>query len=326
MKTTALCIGILGAALASASAEEPMKTADGYPDRPITVIVPWGAGGGSDTVARAWGNAMGEVLGQPLQVVNKPGGGGLAGVPDFMAAPKDGYTLFQTVDNAVSDHVAERLRENPATDWEPLCATQITFSQLYIRPDDARFSDFEDVLAYAKENPGALTVANTGNPGTMDRLLVTFLEQALDFDTRAIAFDKPAERYASIIGGTVDLMLEQPGDVRAYVDAGQIKPILTFFDERPAMFADVPTHREAGAEFDPLLRFRGFWVHPDVPQERKDLLETACRAAFDSEEYRAFNKKGFMDLVDSYRGSADFRTMIENEIELYTEAFKAAGL
>jgi len=312
-------------AAAAAGAQE-LRTEDGFPERPITIIVPWGAGGGSDTLSRAWGSAMSDVLGQAVQVVNKPGGGGIAGVPDFMTAPADGYTLFQTVDIAITDHVAGRLRENPATDWRPLCATQITFSQLYIRPDDERFSDFESFLAYAQQNPGELTVANIGNPGTKERLLMTFLESELDFDTAVIAFDNPSERYASLIGGTVDALLEQPGDVRNFVDAGQMQPILTFFNERPDLFADVPTHMEVGASFEPMLRFRGFWTHADTPPERVALLEDACSRAFNTEDYQDFNARGFMDVVDSYRSSDAFRQMIETEIVLYTEAFEQAGL
>ena len=141
-----------------------------------------------------------------------------------------------------------------------------------------------------------------------------------------IAFDNPSERYASLIGGTVDALLEQPGDVRNFVDAGQMQPILTFFNERPDLFADVPTHLEVGASFEPMLRFRGFWTHADTPPERVALLEDACSRAFNTEDYQDFNARGFMDVVDSYRSSDAFRQMIETEIVLYTEAFEQAGL
>ncbi|MEM8550756.1 MAG: tripartite tricarboxylate transporter substrate binding protein [Pseudomonadota bacterium] len=322
--TILTCLAALGVTSGVAQAE--MRTEDGFPQRPITIIVPYGPGGGSDTVARALGNAMGDVLGQSVQVVNKPGGGGLAAVPDFMTAPKDGYTILQGVDIAVANHVAGRLRESPAETWSPLCATQITFSQIYVRPDDDRFSNFESLLGYTKQNPGELTIANVGNPGVKESLLMTFMKDEVGLDMRSIAFDKPSERYASVIGGTVDVLLEQPGDVRSFVEAGQLKPVLTFFSERPAAFSEVPTHQEMGATFDPLLRFRGFFLHPDVPEERRALLAEACEAAFQSEDYQTFNKSKYMDLVDSYRGPDAFKTMLSNEIELYRVAFEKAGL
>jgi tripartite-type tricarboxylate transporter receptor subunit TctC len=299
------------------------KPAD-FPERPLTMIVPYGAGGGSDQLARAMASAMEETLGQPIQVVNKPGGGGMAAVPDFMTAPADGYTVLEAIDDAVTNYVSGKLAENPGTDWEPLCMAQVTFSQIYIRPDDDRFSDWDSFVDYAKENQ--VTVANVGNLGSMERINMLKIEQALGFESNQIAFDEPAERYAALIGAQVDALFEQPGDVRNFLDAGQMKPILSIYPDRPSAFADVPTHIEAGADFEALLRFRGFYVHPDVPEDRKRFLKASCKQGFDSASFQEFNESKYMTLIDSYRDTEGSKELISKAVDTYTEVYKDIGL
>ena len=317
--TALFAVGLTGAAQAQ------QKPAD-FPQRPLTVVVPYGAGGGSDQLARAWVAAMEPIVGQPFQVVNKPGGGGLAAVPDFMTAPADGYTILQSIDDAVTNYASGRLKSNPATDWEPICMTQITFSQIYVRGDDTRFPDWKAFLDYAQANPGKASLANVGNLGSMERINMVQLEEELNFKSNQVAFDNPSERYAALIGGQVDAMFEQPGDVKAFLDAKQMRPILTFLTERPSAFGDVPTVREAGARFEPLLRFRGFWARPDAPADRRAYLEAACKQAFDSAEFQKFNEANFMTLIDSYRDTLGSRQLIESSANTYVAIYRKLGL
>ena len=140
----------LGAALMVPAAVQALEKPGGFPERPLTVIVPYGAGGGSDQLSRAWAAAMQDIVGVGIQVVNKPGGGGLAAVPDFMTARDDGYTILESIDNAVSNYASGKLKENPGTDWSPICMTQITFSQSYRDSDGARILIADSVKTYKK--------------------------------------------------------------------------------------------------------------------------------------------------------------------------------
>lgn len=316
----------LGLCLTVSATVQALDKPGGFPERPLTVIVPYGAGGGSDQLSRAWAAAMEPIVGVGIQVVNKPGGGGMAAVPDFMTARDDGYTILESIDDAVSNHASGKLKENPGSDWAPLCMTQITFSQIYIRPDDDRFGDWDGFVAYAKANPGKATIANVGNIGSMERINMLKIEQTLGFQTNQIAFDKPAERYAALIGGHVDALFEQPGDVRAFLDGGKMKPVLTLLKTRPAVFAEVPSLADIGAKFEPLLRFRGFYAKPGVPAERLAYLEAACKMAFDSGSYQDFNKKKFMHLIDSYRDGAGARNLIAESVKTYKEVYKELGI
>lgn len=315
----------LAASLGTATAQD-LEKPDGFGTRPLTMIVPFGAGGGSDQLARAMAAAMEEVAGLTFTVVNKPGGGGTAAIPDFMLAPADGYTIMEHIDNAVSAYAKGDIRENPAEDWIPLCMTQITFSQIYIRPDDERFSDWESFVAYAKAHPGEVTMANLGKVGSMELVVMSQLQDALGIEVKQIAFDKPAERYGALIGGHVDVLFEQPGDVKSFLDAGQMVPILTLLDHRPDAFAEVPTHNEVGADFEALTRFRGFYVREGVPEDRVAFLAAACEAAFNSDGYQEFNTSKFMHLIDSYRDTEGSIKLIDDAVATYRAMYEALGI
>ena len=323
--TPFLAAGMLAGTSVAASAGELVKPG-GFPERPVTLIVPYGAGGGSDQLSRAMAAALEKVIGMGVQVVNKPGGGGMAAVPDFMTAPADGYTIMESIDDAISNHASGKLKENPGVDWVPLAMAQITFSQIYVRPDDDRLTDWDAFVAYAKANPDQLKIANVGNLGSMERVNMLKIEQALGFKTNQIAFDKPAERYAALLGGHVDALFEQPGDVRAFLDADKMKPILTLFGKRPAAFATVPTLKDVGLDFEPLLRFRGFYTLPAVPEARRKYLEAALREAFDSDGFQAFNRKKYMHLIDSYRDTAGSKKLIAAAIDTYKAVYKEIGI
>ena len=314
--------GLVGAAAAFVMAAAPIAATaldkpDGYGRRPVTMIVPYGAGGGSDQLARAMAGAMEQVGGLTFQIVNKPGGGGTAAIPDFMISRPDGYTILEHIDDAVSAYASGKISANPAEDWIPLCMTQITFNQIYVRADDERFGSWEDFVAAAKDDPGGLTMANLGIVGSMELITMGQIEEALGIEVKQIAFDKPAERYGALIGGHVDALFEQPGDVRSFLDSGQIKPILTIFDERPDVFAEVPTHREAGADFEPLTRFRGFYVKAGTPEPIANYLEALCAEAFQTESYQEFNRSKYMHLIDSYRDTEGSLELIRNAIGIY---------
>lgn len=325
LKSVLFASAMAVAAVASTAASALDKVGN-FPSRPITIIVPYGAGGGSDQLSRAFGVAFDPITGVGSTVVNKDGGGGLAAIPDFMTAPKDGYTILQHIDDAVTAYVSGKLRENPAKDWVPVCMMQITFSQLYVRPDDSRFPDIQAVIKYAKDNPGKLTVANVGNLASMERVNTMKVEEALGIETNQISFDKPTERYAALIGGQVDAMFEQPGDVKNFLDAGQMKPVLTYYSERPKGFENVPTTKDIGVEFEPLLRYRGFFVHPGIGDKKIAYFEEGCKQAYESESFQKFNQAKFMDLIPSYRDREGSVKLIEDSIKTYEEVFSKLGL
>ncbi len=305
--------------------EAPAKPG-GFPDRPLTIIVPYAEGGESDLVTRALAAAMENVIGVTVLVVDKPGESGMAAVPEFMASPADGYTLLESIEEAAANYAAGKLKEDPAVDWWPLGMAQVTFSQIYIRPGDVRFADWQSFAAYARASPGDVKMANVASAGAMERVNLFKLEQLLGFKINQIGFDNPVERYAALIGGTVDALFEQPGDVASFLESGKMKPILTLYPERPSAYDNVPTLADIGVDFDPLLRYRGFWTLPGVPEARRRYLEWAVHAAWQSNAFQEFNRQRSMHLIDSYRSHEGAKAMLEKSIEAYRSLYREMRL
>jgi len=314
-----IALGFAGAAIA----EMPAKPGD-FPQRPVTMIVPFGAGGGSDQMGRAIAAPMQEVIGVPIQVVNKPGGGGRAAIPDFMSAPADGYTLLQFSDDVPTLYAAGKIKENPTVDWTPIGLGNIVFSQIYINADETRFTDWDSFVAYAKNNQ--VTMANVSHKGSMELVSMAAIEDVVGIKPQQISYDKPTERYAALIGKHVDTLFEQPSDVANFLEAKQMKPILTILRERPSAFPDVKALNDIGVDWEPILRIRGIFVRADVPADRKAYLEAAFHEAYKSDEFQAFLKKKYMTIIDSYADSAKASKTIDNMLDTYRAAYKKLGI
>lgn len=318
----ALVVGVHGAASAVAQPAKP----DNFPDRPLVIVVPYGKGGGSHQLSAAMAAALRKVIGQKVKLLNEPGEGGIKGLEAYLKMEPDGYAILQHIDDLVSLYAAGAIEVNPARDLEPLAITQITFSQIYIRALETRFTDWESFLEYAKANPDKVTIANVGAPRSMERVSMFNLEQATGLTAKTVAFDKPAKRYQALIRGDVDLLFEQPGDVRPFLDRKLIKPILTLLPERPSAFPEAASLGDIGVKMATLLRFRGFYVHKQVPEAHRKYLEWAFAEAFKSRRYQKFNRKKYMDLIDSYRDTEGSRELLDEAVGTYRQAYQRMGI
>ena len=326
--TAAALASFAGVALAGECkvSESSMAKPGGFPDRALTMIVPYGPGGGSGQVAAAMAEAVSGLTSVGINRDHKPGGSGTVGMTAYMAAPADGYTVLEHIDDASSAHALDSSKPNPAVDLIPLVISQVTFSQIYIRTNETRYTDWPSFVDWVKAQDGKATIANVSKEGSMERVIMKFITEASDMEIQQISFDKGAPRYGALLGGQVDALFEQPGDVRKFLDADNFKPILTVFNERPGVFSDVPTHREMGMNFEPLLRFRGFYVHKDAPADRVDWLKWAFQRAYCEDSYQAYNESKFMTVIDSYRDTNGAIDMINGAIAQYRDVYKEMSL
>ena len=322
----AFSAGVAMAACATDGLPASMDRPGGFPERALRMIVPYGPAGGSGQVAQAMAQAVSDLTGVSINRDHKPGGSGTVGMTSFMASPEDGYTVMEHIDDASSAHALDSGRPNPAKDLIPLLISQITFSQVYIRVEEDRFSDWDSFVKWVKAQDGKATIANVSKEGSMERVSMKFLTDATGMKIQQISFDKGAPRYGALAGGQVDALFEQPGDVRKFIDAGMFKPIITLLKDRPAAFADVPSLADVGMDFEPLFRFRGFYVHAGAPEDRVKWLQWAFQKAFCEKSYQDFNENKFMNLIESFRDADGARELITSTIAQYRDVYKAMGL
>ncbi len=306
----------------ASSAEKP----GGYPVRALTMVVPYGPAGGSGQVSQAMAQAVSDLTGVSINRNHKPGGSGTVGMTAFMATPADGYSVLEHIDDASSAHALDSGRPNPATDLIPLVISQITFSQIYIRKEEERFNDWDSFVSWVKTQNGRATIANVSKEGSMERVTMKFITDATGMKIQQISFDKGAPRYGALAGGQVDALFEQPGDVRKFLDAGMFKPILTILKDRPGAFSSVPSLTDAGLDFDPLYRFRGFYTHKSAPADRVKWLKWAFQKAYCQPSYQKFNESKYMTLIESYRDTMGAKELINTTIAQYREVYKTMGL
>ena len=299
------------------------------PKRPITIILCYGKGGGSDPAVAAMQGPLSKIMGVKVNKINKPGGGGVNCLPDFQQAPPDGYTILQHGDGMASKYVSGDMNLHPTRDLTPIAITNVAPTAMFVNPKDERFvsdgvASWDKVVAYAKANPGKLNVSNINV--AMELATMGKLEEYFGFTTKQVMFDKPAQRYGAVIGGKLDVLMEQPGDVIKHVQAGKLLPVIAIWPERFKVFADTKaTGADYGLKWNPLLRIRSFWVKSDTPQEIKDYLDAVFAKAYQGDDHQAFLKRKALDIVNSYYGSKDMTKIFDEAVATYAKVFKATG-
>jgi tripartite-type tricarboxylate transporter receptor subunit TctC len=296
-------------AASAASAQEK------YPSRPVEIIVPWGPGGGADQLARTVAKLLEPMLGTSFPVVNAPGATGGAGMAKLLAAPADGYSMAIYIADSHALLAGASPRWTLA-DIQPV-AVMIKAPSFLFAADDGRFRTWADFEKEARSKPGTLKVATLGF-GSVDDMSLSALA-AKGIKLTQVPYAKPGERYVSVIGGHVDALYEQAGDVRQFITSKQIHPILVFGRERFAAFKDVPSSHELGLEVS-LPQFRSLVLKAGTPPGRVRLLSDALAKVAASAEYKEFLESQYAT-ADSFMDAAQAGPFLKAQLE----EMKSAG-
>jgi tripartite-type tricarboxylate transporter receptor subunit TctC len=288
-----------------------------FPSEPISIISGWL--GGTEQFLNAIAPEAEEDLDVPVMVVNKLGNEGLDAIREFQAAAPDGYTLLGILDLDAAAFAQGLIDVNPAEDEIPILIGNVAISQIYIRADESRYSDWDGLVAYATEH-AALKVATIGDPFNLENLSLASLEQAFGVVFQQVPYDLSPERYESLVKGQTDLLIDQPGDLKEFLDSGQFKPILTLWNKRVNGFENVPVPTEMGVDFTPLLRIRGLAAPKDTPQDCIEELEEAFNDAFNSEAFQQHLSERMLDLVPY---PEDPVAAMREQVELYQQLYEA---
>jgi tripartite-type tricarboxylate transporter receptor subunit TctC len=296
--------------IAALAAAWPAPAQERYPSRPVEFIVPFGPGGGADQLARKVARLLEPELKVSVPAVNVPGATGGTGMAKLVAGPADGYSMAVYI---ADTHALLATTANPRWKNEDLVPLGIMIRQpsaLFVKPDSP-WKTWNDVAKAAKASPGKLKVAVVGL-GSVDEMALKYMEgKGLKFT--AVPYAKPGERYTAILGGHADLLYEQPGDVRSFLDSKQMRAILIFNQERVLPdFADVMSSKEAGLEVY-LPQFRSVVVRAGTdPQRVKILADAVARVAADP-EYYAFLKES-LALRDSFIPARQAKKFLDGEL------------
>jgi tripartite-type tricarboxylate transporter receptor subunit TctC len=301
-----------------------LALAQSYPARPITFIVPWGAGGGTDTTARYFAAMLEKELGQPVNVVNRTGGSGVVGHSAIASAPPDGYTIGMITVEISMMHWQGLTELTPAS-YTPLALVNADPAGFTVR-SDSQWRSVKEVLDYAKANPGKLKASGTGQGGIWHLALAGLLNDA-KMPQNAIPWvpsNGAAPAMQDLVAGGVDVVTCSLPEARALIDAGKARP-LAVMDSKPSqLYPKAPTMKEAAGSSWTVSAWRGIAGPKGMPKDVADKLTATIKKIWDSKEFKDFaSSKGY---GTEWAAADDFaRFMAKGDADMGV-VMKAAGL
>jgi tripartite-type tricarboxylate transporter receptor subunit TctC len=293
--------------------------AQDFPTRPITLIVPWPAGGSTDTHLRKLAELAAKHLGQPVIVENKPGAGGMLGPLGMAGSAKpDGYTISQMTVAAFRQPYMQKVEWDPIRDFTYIIGVSgYTFG--VVVKSDSPFKTFDDFIAYAKANPGKLSYSSTGN-GTSPHLLMEEVSAKANVQLLHVPYKGNADSTQALLGGHVMAQSDATGWGK-FVDAGTFRLLVTFGDERTRWGA--PTAKELGYDivsYSPYGLVGPKGMDPKVVK----ILHDAFKKAMDEPENKKMLQQ--LDQVYWYKSTEDYNKWARDEVVLERAPIERAGL
>lgn len=310
--------GIFTAGMVATAAADELKKPEGYPSRPIEMTVPFGPGGGSDIFARAMVPHLEKLLGTSIAVVNRPGANSVVGLTHLVSQPADGYSI-SIITNDTLAAMATGATTLELDDFAWIARGVADVEMIFARTGDERFGSFDDYVKLAKSKPGALSMA-VGGQGGLETVVAALVNRGVGAKVKFIPYDKPAERYAAFLGGHTDLLLEEPSDMKPYLDDGKIKPLIQMIEDRPSKFADIPTAPEKGIDVTIGL-WRGVVAKKGTPQPIVEYLSAVVKQVLETPAFQeTYVKKRVLDIRSGYLGSEQFEASARKELEQIRQA------
>jgi tripartite-type tricarboxylate transporter receptor subunit TctC len=315
---------IIGAALASAPR---MAWAQGYPARPVTLIVPFAPGGASDVIARIVGEYLSRSLGQQFVIENVAGAGGTTGTTRAMRANPDGYTiqLGQMGTHAAAVALYPNLAYRPESDFEPIGMIAGLPIVLTARKDFPS-NDLHEFILYLKANAGTVNVAHAG-VGSITHATCLLLHSLIGVQPTFVPFNGAGPAMNALLGGQVDYICNAIPDAVSHIQGGTAKGYAITTAERSPTIPSVPTSKEAGMPGFDASAWNGLFAPKDTPKPVIDRLAGALDKALDDENVRnRLSELGCEIPAKSSRGPHALAALVTREIARWTPIIKAANI
>ena len=314
---------LAGAALALAvtgAAAQP------FPSKPISIVVPFAAGGPTDTVARTIAAAMEKPLGGTVVVENKAGAGGTIGANDVARAAPDGYRLLVWhIGMSTAPALYRKLPFDPLKDYQFIGLINDVPMTLLVRPN-LPVSNMQELVAYAKANKDKVTLANAGL-GAASHLCGLLFQKAIGQELTTVPYKGTAPAITDLMGGQVDILCDQTTNTTAQILGGKVKAIALTAPKRLDTLKDLPTAAEAGLKDFDLSIWHGMYAPKGTPQPVVDKLVAALQAALkDPAVNKRFAELGAVTVAPELQTPAGLEKHLKAEIDKWGPVIKNAGV
>lgn len=295
-----------------------------YPDRPLTMIVPFPPGGVADAVARPVAEAMGVALKQPVVIENKAGAGGGIGMAQVAKAKPDGYTLLLALSSLVvlpeADKVLGRAPAFQVKDLKPVARFTADPTVLVVKAESP-WKTYAEFIAAARAAPGKLNFGSSGNYGTM-HIPMAMLMLGADVKMTHIPYTGAGPAIVGLLGGQVDALATGPATIVQHVQAGKVRALAHWGDGRLAALPDVPSLKELGMPID-FAQWAGLFVPSETPEPVVARLREAARAAGSDPKVREVLLKSGSPVL--YQDAPDFQKYVDADAQKMAEVVKRIG-
>ena len=311
------------AALAMAAAAPRLQAQPRFPDRPISLLVPFGPGGIADLTARAVAEHMAKSLGQPVVVENKPSAGSIVASQAVATAKPDGHTLLlMSNGNAVSVGLFKKLPFDAQKDFAPITTLGYFDIGVFVA-GNSRFATLKDVLAHAKANPGKLNVGTIA-PGSTQHLSAKLFETVAGVDLLVVPYKGSPAVVTALRSGEIDIAFEIVGPMVPQVSAGAVRALGVSSDKRNPALPEVPTVIQAGLPGYNVASWNALAAPAGTPPEVIATLGKAAREAVASSEVQARLGRLGMRLQGST--PVELQALLASEIQRWGAVIRAAKI
>jgi tripartite-type tricarboxylate transporter receptor subunit TctC len=305
----------------------PVQAQPAYPVRPIVMIVPQAAGGTNDIVGRVVGQKLGEMLGGPVVVENRPGAGGNIGTQAVAKAPKDGYTLLMTISSsqAINPALYKNPGFDPVKDFKPVSLIGAVPNVLLVNPAFPAKSVAE-LLAMAKARPGFYQYASAGN-GTLNHLLGEMLNSMGGVSLQHVPYKGVAPAINDVLGGQLPMLFASLPSALSHIQAGKLRALAVSGPARSPVLPDVPALAETVPGYNGTL-WIGLFAPAGVPPEVLSRLQDGMNQALAAKDLRATLEKQGVELAGTPGqpvGAAQFAALLDEDIGKWARIVKSSG-
>jgi tripartite-type tricarboxylate transporter receptor subunit TctC len=295
-----------------------------WPDRPITLIVPWGAGGGTDGTARIIGSLLEKEFKQPVNVVNRTGGNGVVGHTAISSAAPDGYTIGMITVELTMMHWAG-LTQLDYKSFNPIALMNIDPSAVTVKAESP-YKNLGDLVNAIKANPNKMKASGTGQGGIWHLALAGMLKD-VKLDPASVGWvpsNGAAPAMTDLAAGGIDFVTCSLPEARALIDAGKARPLAIMANAPSGLYPQVPTLKAATGSNWTIGAWRGIATPKGIPAEAQTKLAAAMKKIYDSQEFKDFmNQRGFGLLYADAKGFGEF--MAKGDADMGT-VMKSLGL